>query len=158
MSEFTKGICGDGAEILRDGIPVSIDEIVSLLNKSDGNKQRKPYPQALREAMDAAFTKLDSGDLHFGWRDAGPGNLFRMGFDAGVGSGVKWNGELLDVLLAIVEAILVDYESTRYLDPHSDGIVSEGAFIESHVLESLKNALNAIRDAMPRKNCNGVWL
>jgi hypothetical protein len=32
MSEFTEGVCEDGAAILKDGQPLSISEILSLLN------------------------------------------------------------------------------------------------------------------------------
>ncbi|MGR9384888.1 hypothetical protein [Rhizobium leguminosarum] len=32
MSRYTEGVCDDGAAILKDGVPVSITEILSMLN------------------------------------------------------------------------------------------------------------------------------
>lgn len=32
MSEWTEGICGDGAAILRDGVQVSIIDLLAILN------------------------------------------------------------------------------------------------------------------------------
>lgn len=36
--EWTEGICEDGAAILRDGIPVSITELLSILNQAAGRE------------------------------------------------------------------------------------------------------------------------
>jgi hypothetical protein len=36
MSRYTEGVCGDGVAILRDGEPMSPNEIVSQLNLIDG--------------------------------------------------------------------------------------------------------------------------
>ncbi len=41
--EWTEGICGDGAAILRDGVPVSISELLEILNSRE---------QAIREAIE----------------------------------------------------------------------------------------------------------
>ncbi len=35
-AKWTEGVCGDGAVILRDGLPVAITEILAILNGSGG--------------------------------------------------------------------------------------------------------------------------
>jgi len=35
MPEFTQGVCGDGAAILKDGHPMTPDDIVKALNALD---------------------------------------------------------------------------------------------------------------------------
>lgn len=35
MSEFTQGVCADGAAILKDGVMLTIEEIIELLRQSD---------------------------------------------------------------------------------------------------------------------------
>jgi len=32
MPVWTEGVCGDGAVILRDGVPVSISDVIGVLN------------------------------------------------------------------------------------------------------------------------------
>ena len=34
-AEWTEGVCGDGAVILRDGIPVTISEVLRILNERE---------------------------------------------------------------------------------------------------------------------------
>jgi predicted metalloprotease len=39
MTEYTEGVIGDGAVILRDGVLVSISEILELLNEHERMKE-----------------------------------------------------------------------------------------------------------------------
>jgi hypothetical protein len=39
VPEFSQGVCGDGAAILRDGIPLSIEEILALLREGNQYEQ-----------------------------------------------------------------------------------------------------------------------
>ena len=40
MSEFTQGICGDGAVILRDGEPLTPEQIITALNRAQAIARR----------------------------------------------------------------------------------------------------------------------
>lgn len=35
MAEYTEGVCGDGAAILRDGVPVAISDVLAALNQGE---------------------------------------------------------------------------------------------------------------------------
>jgi len=37
MAEYSEGICGDGAAILKDGAPMKVHEIVAELNRMAAN-------------------------------------------------------------------------------------------------------------------------
>ena len=53
MSEYTEGVCGDGAAILRDGQAMTIGEIVAALNSHDALVEAK---QTISECLqDTAF-------------------------------------------------------------------------------------------------------
>jgi hypothetical protein len=39
--QYTEGLCGDGAAILRDGVPMSVSEILAALNAAD-NREAQP--------------------------------------------------------------------------------------------------------------------
>ena len=39
VPEFSQGVCADGAAILRDGVPLSIEEILALLRQGHRDKQ-----------------------------------------------------------------------------------------------------------------------
>ena len=43
ICEYSQGICGDGAAILKDGIAMNVEEIVTELNKLAVNSNRYKY-------------------------------------------------------------------------------------------------------------------
>lgn len=43
---WSEGICGDGAAILLDGVPVPIEEVIRALNSADRAERAQPTPSA----------------------------------------------------------------------------------------------------------------
>jgi len=41
--EFSQGVCGDGAAILKDGQPITVDEVIQLLNTAEHVKSEIKY-------------------------------------------------------------------------------------------------------------------
>lgn len=46
MCDFSQGVCEDGAAILRDGVPMTVDEIVSELRQLTADANRYRYLRA----------------------------------------------------------------------------------------------------------------
>ena len=55
MSIYTEGICGDGAAILKDGVRMTITEVLQELNQSAGNT-----------ACDSCGNYITPDDINFG--------------------------------------------------------------------------------------------
>ena len=65
MSKYSQGVCADGAAILRDGHPMTVDEIVSALNRADLATERE---KRLVEALKAARQCIYNGEAFpIGW-------------------------------------------------------------------------------------------
>lgn len=56
MNKYTQGICEDGAAILKDGLPLTIEEILSGLRHSD---QLTAINQELVEALSGLINDID---------------------------------------------------------------------------------------------------
>ena len=60
MSKYSQGVCADGAAILRDGQPMTVDEIVSALNRADLAAERE---RELVDALKSISSGRGFGDL-----------------------------------------------------------------------------------------------
>ena len=57
MCEYTQGVCGDGAAILKDGVPMTVEEILAEL-------RRALYMEALiRNVVISAFGRVVCHDV-----------------------------------------------------------------------------------------------
>lgn len=51
MARYTQGIMADGACILRDGVPVTIDSLIGILNRHDIDTATPPADAALADEL-----------------------------------------------------------------------------------------------------------
>ena len=58
MSEWTEGVCSDGAAILRDGQPVTISELLEHLNTADKEIERLRERLEMTHAYDATRKRV----------------------------------------------------------------------------------------------------
>lgn len=58
MSEWTEGVCSDGAAILRDGQPVTISELLGHLNTADKEIERLRERLEMTHAYDATRKRV----------------------------------------------------------------------------------------------------
>ncbi|NBW18408.1 MAG: hypothetical protein EBR82_61580 [Caulobacteraceae bacterium] len=90
LPQWTEGVCGDGAAILRDGVMIPIEEVIARLNQAEAalvapeqgptdQQIMELMPQQLREDL-AAVSRLAA---HGAGPDVGPG-LFRVTLNTGI--------------------------------------------------------------------------
>ena len=58
MARYTQGIMADGACILRDGVPVTIDSLIGILNRHDIDTATPPADAALADELDCVASEL----------------------------------------------------------------------------------------------------
>lgn len=73
VPEFSQGVCGDGAAILRDGIPLSIEEILTLLREGNQYEQLWKRVKAREAEFRAAIIEGVIEDIGEFRSVAGPG-------------------------------------------------------------------------------------
>ena len=70
MPEFTEGVVSDGAVVLRDGEPVSVGEVVRLLNGGErSSAAAQYYRELLVRVVDAAMLFKTGAGLFVGLRE-----------------------------------------------------------------------------------------
>ncbi|HEP0988258.1 TPA: hypothetical protein QIX85_000297 [Serratia marcescens] len=74
--QYTEGLCGDGAAILRDGVPMSVSEILAALNAAD-NREAQPvawlaiyHGEIYDEAISITRSVVEAQADRFGWESA----------------------------------------------------------------------------------------
>lgn len=71
LTRYTEGVCADGAAILRDGVMMRIEEIVSELNRLTALAH--PEPPAEGEAKDEPPVPISAHDLATQWNQQADG-------------------------------------------------------------------------------------
>lgn len=81
MSNYTQGVCHDGAAILKDGQPLTIEQILdalrerdSLANKNAGLIQQCEIAERQRDEHLSKLRSLNHGDYSEAWHWMGDGN------------------------------------------------------------------------------------
>lgn len=62
MPEYTEGIAGDGAAILKDGVPMSVSEVIAELNRANA------LEEALRAIADGRGMVPDKSTIYMNGR------------------------------------------------------------------------------------------
>jgi hypothetical protein len=69
MAEWTEGVCGDGAAILRDGAMIPIEDLVASLNNADRRiKQLEVVAWAAWNELNAIRARDGVPYTHAGWK------------------------------------------------------------------------------------------
>lgn len=73
MADFTQGVCGDGAAILKDGVALTIEEVLDLLRKGDALMGGgEPVAWEFQHEETGAITFVDRQQVEWGFEKNNP--------------------------------------------------------------------------------------